>query len=52
MAADLDAARALIAVGAAEAALLEGRERPIVIAPRRPGAAVAPSVAPRSPTSA
>jgi hydrogenase maturation protein HypF len=49
MAAGVAAARSLIEFGAGEAALLEGRERPIVIAPRRRGAAVAPSVAPRSP---
>jgi hydrogenase maturation protein HypF len=47
MAADVAAARALVDLGPAEAALLCGRERPIVIAPRRPAAAVAPAVAPR-----
>ena len=38
MAPDLDAARALVELTAAEEALLAGRERPIVIARRRPGA--------------
>jgi hydrogenase maturation protein HypF len=47
MAADVAAVRELVELGPAEEALLRGRERPIVIAPRRPGAAVAPSVAPR-----
>ena len=47
MAADVAAVRELVALGPAEEALLGGRERPIVIAPRRPAAAVAPSVAPR-----
>jgi hydrogenase maturation protein HypF len=47
MAADVAAARALVDLDPAEEALLTGRERPIVIAPRRPGAAVAPAVAPR-----
>jgi hydrogenase maturation protein HypF len=40
------AARALVALGPAEEALLTGRDRPIVLAPRLAGAAVAPSVAP------
>jgi hydrogenase maturation protein HypF len=48
MAPDLEAARSLVEVSGAEQELLEGRERPIVIARRRPGAAVAESVAPRS----
>ena len=48
MAPDLAAAHALVELGAGEVSLLTGRERPIVIAPRRDGAAVAPSVAPRS----
>jgi hydrogenase maturation protein HypF len=48
MARDLDAARRLVALGAPEAALLRSRARPIVLAPRRAGAAVAPAVAPRS----
>ena len=39
MAADLDAARALVELGADEEALLLGRERPIVLAPRRAGRA-------------
>ena len=48
MAPDLDAARALVTLSAADAALLAGRERPIVLAPRRPHAPVAASVAPHS----
>ena len=48
MAPDLDAARALVELGEAEAELLAGRERPIVLAPRRAGARVAAAVAPRS----
>jgi hydrogenase maturation protein HypF len=44
----LDAARRLAHVDAASAALLEGHERPIVLMPRRAGAPVAGSVAPRS----
>jgi hydrogenase maturation protein HypF len=47
MAADVAAARELVELGPVEEALLCGRERPIVIAPRRAAAAVAPSVAPR-----
>ena len=47
MASDVAAARALVALGPVEEALLAGRERPIVIAPRLPDAAVAPAVAPR-----
>ena len=39
MAPDLDAARALVELTPAEEELLAGRERPIVIARRRPGAA-------------
>ena len=46
MAADLAAARRLARLGSAEEALLNGRDRPIVLAPRRPGAAVAAAVAP------
>ncbi len=46
--ADLDAARALVELGAAEEELLSSPARPIVLAPRLAGAAVAPSVAPRS----
>ncbi len=48
MAPDLAAARQLVELTAEEAALLVGRERPIVIARRRDGAEVAPSVAPLS----
>jgi hydrogenase maturation protein HypF len=47
--ADLDAARALVELGPVEVALLAGRARPIVLARRRPHAAVAASVAPRAP---
>jgi len=43
-----DAAR-LVRLGPTERALLGGPERPIVLAPRLEGAAVAPSVAPSSP---
>jgi hydrogenase maturation protein HypF len=49
MAADLGAARSLVEMAPAEEELLVGRARPIVIARRRPGAAVARSVAPGSP---
>ncbi len=49
MVGDLVAARTLVHLSAAEEDLLQGRERPIVIARRRPGARVAESVAPRSP---
>ncbi len=49
MARDLEAARALVDLSEAEERLLIGRERPIVLAPRRPRAPVAPSVAPRAP---
>jgi hydrogenase maturation protein HypF len=48
MAPTVSAARELVALGAAEEALLVARERPIVLAPRRPGARVAAAVAPRS----
>jgi len=48
MAPDLEAARSLVELSGAEHELLEGRERPIVIARRRPGAVVAESVAPSS----
>jgi hydrogenase maturation protein HypF len=44
---DLETARTLIDIGPAEEALLTGRERPIVLAPRR-DARIAPSVAPTS----
>ncbi|HEV2981551.1 MAG TPA: carbamoyltransferase HypF [Solirubrobacteraceae bacterium] len=46
MAGSPEQARALVRLGAGERALLCARERPIVLAPRRRGAAVAPSVAP------
>ena len=49
MAADVAAARALVALDDAAEALLTARERPIVLAPRRPGARVAAAVAPRTP---
>jgi hydrogenase maturation protein HypF len=49
MVGDLDGADALVHATMAERDLLSGRERPIVIAPRRAGARVAASVAPRSP---
>jgi hydrogenase maturation protein HypF len=49
MARDLDAARALVALTPGEERLLAGRERPIVIARRRPGAAIAAAVAPGRP---
>ena len=45
----LEEARRLARLGAAEEALLSGRERPIVLAPRREGAPVAAAVAPRVP---
>ena len=47
MAADLEAARELVELTAAEEALLTDRARPIVVARRRAGAAVAGAVAPR-----
>ncbi len=43
---DLSAARELVELGPPEERLLRGPERPIVLARRRSGAAVAPSVAP------
>jgi hydrogenase maturation protein HypF len=46
MSASLADAEALIRLGEAEVQLLSGPERPIVLAPRLPGARVAPSVAP------
>lgn len=49
MAADLDAAGELVELTEAERLLLEGPERPIVVARRRVGAPVAASVAPASP---
>jgi len=48
MVGDLAAAGTLIDLAATEEGLLTSRERPIVIARRRPGARVAGSVAPRS----
>jgi hydrogenase maturation protein HypF len=49
MAADLAGARELVELSAAEGELLIGRQRPIVIARRRPAARVAESVAPFTP---
>jgi len=49
MVADLEAARALVEVDVATAALLASPEAPIVLRPRRPGTGVAQAVAPRSP---
>jgi hydrogenase maturation protein HypF len=49
MAPDLGAARRLVELRPVDLALLAGRRRPIVIAPRRATAAVAQAVAPRSP---
>ncbi len=46
MVADGEAAAGLCDVGAAEAALLAGSRRPIVLAPKREGVGLAPSVAP------
>jgi hydrogenase maturation protein HypF len=46
---DVEAARELVEIGPAEEALLRSRERPIVLARRRPRADVAPSVAPGVP---
>lgn len=46
MAATLAAARDIAVISAAEARLLSGPERPIVLLPRREGAPIAPSVAP------
>jgi hydrogenase maturation protein HypF len=48
MAQDLDAARSLAELSTREEEILAGRERPIVVARRRPGARVAAAVAPRS----
>ena len=48
MAPGVDAARALVELGPADEKLLTGRERPIVLAPRRPEAKVAAAVAPGS----
>jgi hydrogenase maturation protein HypF len=49
MAPSLHAAKELVFLGPEEEALLCARERPIVLAPRRPGARVAAAVAPHSP---
>ena len=49
LAADLGAARALVDLSPAAEALLRAPERPIVLAPRRAGAAVADAVAPGPP---
>jgi hydrogenase maturation protein HypF len=46
---DVAAADELVRVGPLEAALLQGRDRPIVLAPRRPAARVAAAVAPLAP---
>jgi hydrogenase maturation protein HypF len=46
---DVATADELVRVGPLEAALLGGRDRPIVLAPRRPGASVAAAVAPLTP---
>jgi hydrogenase maturation protein HypF len=47
--ADLDAARELVELGSVEEALLTSRERPIVLATRKPDARVATAVAPNVP---
>jgi hydrogenase maturation protein HypF len=49
MAPTMAAARELVAATREDERLLRSRERPIVLVPRRPGAAVAGAVAPRSP---
>ncbi len=49
MAPSLDAARALVRLSAEDEDLLISRERPIVLAPRRPGVDVAEQVAPGAP---
>jgi hydrogenase maturation protein HypF len=49
MVADLAVARELARLSLAEGELLGSRERPIVLVPRLPGAALAASVAPRAP---
>ncbi len=46
---DLEAAERVAVLGPAERALLLSVERPIVLAPRRKGADLAPSLAPRNP---
>ena len=48
MVADVEVAHALVELGESDVSLLSGPVRPIVIAPRRPDAAVARSVAPVS----
>ena len=48
MVSDIEAARALVGLSPQEATILEGRERPILIARRRREARVATAVAPRS----
>jgi hydrogenase maturation protein HypF len=48
MAKNLEAALALVELSPPEQEILQGRERPIVIARRQPGAPVAKTVAPRS----
>jgi hydrogenase maturation protein HypF len=48
MAADVAAARELVVLAPEDEALLAAASRPIVLAPRRPGALVAATVAPRS----
>jgi hydrogenase maturation protein HypF len=48
MVGSVEAARSLVSLTDEEAALLAGRDRPIVLAPRRADAPVAASVAPRS----
>ncbi|MGH2914535.1 MAG: carbamoyltransferase HypF, partial [Solirubrobacteraceae bacterium] len=49
MVASLDEADRLVALGESERALLSSPQRPIVLAPRRSGAPIAPSVAPLAP---
>ncbi len=49
MVADVDAARALVALGPAQEALLVGVARPIVLAPRATAAPISAAVAPRAP---
>jgi hydrogenase maturation protein HypF len=49
MVGDLAAARAVAELSPAEEALLSGAERPIVLCRRRPGADLAPEIAPGSP---
>ncbi|MCW3033688.1 MAG: (NiFe) hydrogenase maturation protein HypF [Solirubrobacterales bacterium] len=49
MVADVGSASEIVRIGEPEERLLCGAERPIVLAPRLPGTAIAPSVAPRAP---